>query len=214
VLELPAATGERAGMRYLEFFAPTPATLTHCRAHARAADESLASAEQIIVGRRAGYPARGRCAMSAPLDIHPDMAQAAADFAELRTLSARFGFDLLGTLDSLADSGTPVFAADVDFLPAPSTGHLVARYKLAERLRGALAALRVTARNREKNFPEIDHNSPSGFFSLVDSGELCEKVAGISVRHGGNWPIEIGEDNGPNLPNPAIRYYRWRIKQD
>src|SRR5262249_50614108 len=67
----------------------------------------------------------------------------------LAELSARFGFDLLSCLDSLADSGTPVWAAHVDDIAAPSTSYLVARYKLAERLQGVLAALRVIARNSQ-----------------------------------------------------------------
>lgn len=66
-----------------------------------------------------------------------------AKFMELRTLAGRFNFDLSRAIDRLAESGTPVWACDVDYSATPTTGYAVARYRLAERLENALAALRV-----------------------------------------------------------------------
>lgn len=134
--------------------------------------------------------------MSAPLDIRPDIDQAAADFAELRVLSERFGFDLPGALNSLADSLTPVWACDVDAVPAPGTNYLVARYKLAERLQGALAALRVVARHSDGDFRKIGQNSPP---VQIGSAEGREQIAPFDLTSQREAP---SAEDRPDSPRP------------
>jgi hypothetical protein len=56
--------------------------------------------------------------------------------------------------------------------------------------------------------------SKPGFSDAVSGANLRKKAISRGVRHCSYRPVEIGEDNGPDLPDPAIRYYRWRIKDD
>jgi hypothetical protein len=83
------------------------------------------------------------------LEIRPDMDQVISDFQELRELSEELGFNLSAALDRLTNSLTPIWACDT--MPAPGTNYLIARYKLAEFLDGALAALRIVARHRQRH---------------------------------------------------------------
>lgn len=81
-------------------------------------------------------------------EIRPDMAQALADFDELRELAGRFGFDLFEFLRSLVDSGLPMFSCDIDASCAIAADYVIGRYKLAEQPQGVLLALR--ARDRDE----------------------------------------------------------------
>jgi hypothetical protein len=80
-------------------------------------------------------------------EVRPDMDQAIGDLRELNTLSARFGFDLVGCIQRLTECDAPVFCCEIDPLPAEGADYLLAKFKLHERLDGALAALR--ARNSD-----------------------------------------------------------------
>lgn len=88
------------------------------------------------------------------LEIRPDMDAALADLAELNGLSRLFGFDLVGDLARITNSGAPVLFCEVSSAPAVGTDYLVARFQLHERLQGALAALR--ARNGNAHFVHSD----------------------------------------------------------
>lgn len=79
----------------------------------------------------------------APVELEPDMAQALADLNELKELSLRFGYDLFGALASLAESNAPFILGEIDDAATARAGHAVACFKLAERLDGALMALRA-----------------------------------------------------------------------
>jgi hypothetical protein len=70
-------------------------------------------------------------------------------------LSVRFGFDLAGTLRSLAENLTPVWAREIDDSAAPTAGNAVGRYKLAERFQDMRAAR--LARNRNDGGNSVRH---------------------------------------------------------
>jgi hypothetical protein len=73
----------------------------------------------------------------------PDMGQALADLRELNRLSIRFGFDLANSIACITESGAPVLCGEIDHEATEAAGNAVVRFKLAEHLRGALAALRA-----------------------------------------------------------------------
>jgi hypothetical protein len=107
-------------------------------------------------------------------EIRPDMDEVTQRFALLRDLSDRFGFDLDGVLNQLAERGLPAWPCEVDWSSAPTAGYAVARYHLAERLEGALAALLDVARQFDRNLaevgnPQVRHDSRSSESVNVNS---------------------------------------------
>lgn len=104
----------------------------------------------------------------APVELEPDMTQALADLAELKELSLRFGYDLFSALASLAESNAPFILGEIDDAATARAGHAVARFKLAERLDGALMALRARNSNAHVGhdvFSEIKISQ-----EMIDSG--------------------------------------------
>src|ERR1700733_10722613 len=122
-------------------------------------------------------------ALTGAPEIRPDIDTAIADLRELRELSTRFGFDLFGCLASLTKGGLPHFRCKVSDSPAPGADYVMAHFKLAEHLEGALAALRVCARNSNAHIG--DHGIiPLSFLapSEPNSGSVCFSDSPVSGR--------------------------------
>src|SRR5258708_3552821 len=102
--------------------------------------------------------------MSETAKLRPDMTQACADLRELTDLSRRFWVDLVGCIKSLTERDHPVFCGEVDAVPAAGTDYLLCRFKLHERLEGALAALRA----RNSDFDAFHEVSPE----MMEAGSL------------------------------------------
>jgi hypothetical protein len=95
------------------------------------------------------------CEEKGRIEIRPDMTEAAKQIGLLRRLSRRYDFPLDSILDSLAENGLPVWPCEVDWSTAPTAGYAVARYQLAERLQGALAALIRVAGYCDGDFAQV-----------------------------------------------------------
>jgi hypothetical protein len=107
-------------------------------------DETLRLRRVVGLGR--GFAGHGWIVPM--IEVRPDMAQALADFDELRKLASRFGFDLFEFLGSLVDRGLPVFSCDIDTSSAIAADYVISRYKLAKEPEGVLLTLRARDRAR------------------------------------------------------------------
>jgi hypothetical protein len=79
-------------------------------------------------------------------EIIPDADQALAELAELASYLPKVP-ELSVEVSCLVDEGMPGFECEVDWSTAETTGRAIARYKLPERLRALLVALRAGDRN-------------------------------------------------------------------
>jgi hypothetical protein len=87
-----------------------------------------------------------RLQLAAPIEVIPEADQALAELGELASYLPRVPELSVGVC-RLFDEGMPGFDCEVDWSAAKTTGRALAHYKLPERLRALLLALR--ARDRD-----------------------------------------------------------------
>lgn len=116
-----------------------------------------------------------------PQWLTPDAVTACADLRELIELSERLGFDLFVECRSITDDGLPLWRCQVDTSAAIGTGNAVARYEIADRLKGCLAALRAWDVNARKVENALSRNAGSHGMAtdeMVEAGMMRAELIG------------------------------------